>query len=213
MTEPKPLDRNQLAARIARDIPDGWHVNLGIGMATLIADHVAEDREIVFHSENGMLGMGPAPAAGAIDPWVINAGKQHVTLNRGGCYFHHADSFAIVRGGHLDLCVMGALEVSQKGDLANWATSVDAAPAVGGAMDLAVGARRIWIMMDHTAKNGAPKLVDTCRYPLTAPAVVSRIYTDLGTFDVAEGGLRTVDLVDGLSLEELRARTGARIIA
>jgi 3-oxoadipate CoA-transferase beta subunit len=207
-----PRTRDQLAARIARDIPEGWYVNLGIGMPTLIADHVPDSREVVFHSENGLLGMGPAPAADAVDPWIINAGKQHVTLVAGASYFHHADSFAIVRGGHLDLCVMGALEVAENGDLANWATNPGAAPAVGGAMDLAAGARRIWIMMDHCAKDGSPKLVRHCRYPLTAPGVVTRVYTDLASFEVGEGGLRVTDMVDGLTLEDLRARTEARIL-
>lgn len=206
------MKRNELAARIARDIPPGWYVNLGIGMPTLVADHVNPASEVVFHSENGLLGMGAAPAEAEVDRWLINAGKQYVTLVPGGSYFHHADSFAIVRGGHLDLCLMGALEVAENGDLANWATNPDAAPAVGGAMDLAAGAKRIWIMMDHETKDGRPKLVRRCRYPLTAPGVVSRIYTNLAVFDVGQGGLHLVDILAGLGLEELRQRTEAAIL-
>jgi 3-oxoadipate CoA-transferase beta subunit len=208
----KPLSRAQIAARIARDIPEGWYVNLGIGVPTLVADHVPEGREVIFHSENGILGMGPAPDEGDVDPWLINAGKQHVTLRRGGCYFHHADSFAIIRGGHLDLCVLGAYEVAANGDLANWATSEnDTAPAVGGAMDLAVGARRVWVAMNHTTKDGQPRLVERCGYPLTAPRAVNRVYTDLAVLDVTPEGLRVIDMVPGLALDELQNRTGAKL--
>lgn len=208
-----PLDRNQMAHRAARDIPEGWYVNLGIGIPTLIANQVPTDREVIFQSENGLLGIGPAPAADRVDPWLINAGKQPVTLLRGAALMHQADSFAMIRGRHLDLCVLGAFEVSERGDLANWATlDTDAAPAVGGAMDLAVGAKRVWVLMEHTTRDGAPRLVQSCTYPLTARRVVSRIYTNLAVFDVEDGGLRLVETVPGLTLEELRRRTAARIL-
>ena len=183
-----PFDRTAMAARVAQDIPEGWFVNLGIGMPTMVADHIPPQREVIFHSENGILGMGPAPAADAVDPWLINAGKQPVTLLPGASLFHHADSFAIIRGGHLDLCVLGAFEVAANGDIANWATSEnDSAPAVGGAMDLTAGARRLWVLMEHTTKDGKPKLVEACSYPLTAAGVVSRVYTNLAVLDVVKG--------------------------
>ena len=210
--EPTSLTRVQMAARLARDIPEGWCVNLGIGLPTMIADAIPSDREVIVHSENGILGMGPAPAADNADPWLINAGKQQVTLRTGGSFLHHADSFALIRGGHIDLCVLGAYEVAENGDFANWATSdTDAAPAVGGAMDLAVGARRIWVVMEHETREGAPKIVQRCSYPLTAPAVVSRIYTNLAVIDVTERGLEVVELVPGLTFDALQARTGARL--
>ena len=199
-----------MAARLARDIPEGWYVNLGIGMPTMVSDHVPLEREVVFHSENGVLGMGPAPAPADRDPWLINAGKQHVTLRPGGSYFHHADSFAIIRGGHLDLCVLGAFEVAENGDIANWATSEnDFAPAVGGAMDLAAGARRLWVIMEHSTKDGRPKLVRRCGYPLTAVGAVKRIYTNLAVLDVTPAGFSVVDILPGLSRDDLQARTGA----
>ncbi len=205
-----PLTRVQMAQRVATDIPEGWFVNLGIGIPTLVADHIPADREVLLHSENGLLGMGPAPSPTKIDPWLINAGKQHVTLQPGGAFFHHADSFAMIRGGHLDLCVLGAFEVACNGDLANWATSAaDAAPAVGGAMDLAVGAKRAWVMTEHTTRDGAPKLVERCSYPLTALGCVSRIYTNLATLEVAGDRFVVIDMVDGLTLDELQARTGS----
>jgi 3-oxoadipate CoA-transferase beta subunit len=197
--------RDEMAARIARDIPEGAYVNLGIGLPTLVANHLARDKEVFLHSENGMLGMGPAPAAGQEDPDLVNAGKQPVTLLTGGAYFHHADSFAMIRGGHVDICVLGAFQVSVAGDLANWHTGEpDTIPAVGGAMDLAVGARRVFVMMEHLTKKGDPKIVDRCTYPLTGVRCVSRIYTDLAVLDVTPGGLVVVDLVDGLSLAELK---------
>jgi 3-oxoadipate CoA-transferase beta subunit len=200
--------RDEMAARIARDIPDGSYVNLGIGLPTLVANHLAPDREVFLHSENGILGMGPAPARGEEDPDLLNAGKQPVTLLAGGAYFHHADSFAMIRGGHVDICVLGAFQVSVAGDLANWHTGEpDTIPAVGGAMDLAAGARRVFVMMEHLTKKGDPKVVARCTYPLTAARCVSRIYTDLAVLDVAPGGLTVVDLVDGLSLAELRRCT------
>ena len=206
----KPWTRAQMAARAGFDIPEGWYVNLGIGMPTMIADHVPADREVIFHSENGVLGMGPAPAKDAVDPWLINAGKQHVTLLRGGAYVHHADSFAMIRGGHLDLCVLGAFEVAENGDIANWATSEnDTAPAVGGAMDLAAGAKRLWAIMEHTTKDGRPKLVQRCTYPLTALAAVKRVYTNLAVLDVRHDGFHVIDIAPGLSREALQARTDA----
>jgi 3-oxoadipate CoA-transferase beta subunit len=206
----KPLSRNEMAARIARDIPEGWYVNLGIGVPTLVADHVPEEREVIFHAENGILGIGPAPDADHVDPWLINAGKQYVSLRAGGSYIHHADSFSVIRGGHLDLCVLGAYEVAENGDVANWATSVnDTAPAVGGAMDLAVGAKRLWVAMEHTTKDGRPRLVRRCSYPLTALAAVSRVYTNLAVLDVTPGGFRVVDMVPGLSLKDLQEQTDA----
>ena len=205
-----PLTRTEMAARLARDIPEGWYVNLGIGIPTIVADHVPLDREVVFHSENGVLGMGPAPPADQRDPWLINAGKQHVTLRPGGAYVHHADSFAMIRGGHLDLCVLGAFEVAENGDIANWATSEnDTAPAVGGAMDLAVGAKRLWAVMEHTTKDGRSRLVRRCTYPLTAPGAVSRVYTNLAVLDVTPEGFRVVEMAPGLTLDALQARTDA----
>jgi 3-oxoadipate CoA-transferase beta subunit len=208
----KPLSRTQMAQRLAHDIPEGWYVNLGIGMPTQVADHVPAGREVIFHSENGVLGMGPAPAKEAIEPWLINAGKQYVTLVKGGAYVHHADSFAMIRGGHLDLCVLGAFEVAENGDIANWATSEnDTAPAVGGAMDLAAGAKRLWVMMEHTTKDGRPKLVKRCGYPLTAVGAVSRVYTNLAVLDITPRGFAVVEMCPGLSLAELQARTGAEL--
>jgi 3-oxoacid CoA-transferase B subunit len=208
-----PFDRSAMAARVAQDIPEGWFVNLGIGMPTMVADHIPPEREVIFHSENGILGMGPAPAADAVDPWLINAGKQPVTLVPGASLFHHADSFAIIRGGHLDLCVLGAFEVAANGDIANWATSEnDSAPAVGGAMDLTAGARRLWVLMEHTTKDGKPKLVEACSYPLTAAGVVSRVYTNLAVLDVVKGrGFVLVEAAPGVGVEEIRARTAAPV--
>lgn len=202
-----------MAARVAEDIPEGWYVNLGIGIPTLIADQVPKEREVIFQSENGILGMGPAPSAEAIDPWLINAGKQYVTLQPGGAYFHHADSFAIIRGGHLDLCVLGAFEVAANGDIANWATSEsDSAPAVGGAMDLAAGVRRLWVVMEHTTKEGRPRLVDRCSYPLTALGAVHRIYTNLAVINVTPRGFEVEEMVPGLAFAELQHVTGAKLV-
>jgi 3-oxoadipate CoA-transferase beta subunit len=213
LSEFKPLSRAQMAARVARDIPDGWYVNLGIGIPTMVADHVPLEREVVFHSENGILGMGPAPPEDQIDRWLVNAGKQYVTLRPGGSYFHHADSFAMIRGGHLDLCVLGAFQVAENGDIANWATSEnDTAPAVGGAMDLAAGARRLWVVMEHTTKDGTSKLVRKCSYPLTAVGAVKRVYTNLATLDVTPEGFRIVDMAAGLTLDALQARTDAPLL-
>ena len=189
--------KDQMAARVAQDMPDGAYVNLGIGMPTLVANHLPQGLEIILHSENGILGMGPAPAQVDEDFDLINAGKQPVTLLPGGAYFHHNDSFAMMRGGHLDICVLGAFQVSERGDLANWHTGeADAIPAVGGAMDLAIGAKQTWVMMDLLTKQGQSKVVRDCTYPLTGLACVSRIYTDLATLEVTDQGLRLVDVVD-----------------
>ena len=210
----KRLTRDQMAARVARDIPDGAVVNLGIGLPTLVANHLPNDREVLLHSENGVLGMGPAPAEGQEDWDLINAGKQPVTLLDGGSYFHHADSFAMMRGGHLDFCVLGAFQVSVSGDLANWHTgAADAIPAVGGAMDLAIGAKKTYVMMDHQTKSGESKIVPLCSYPLTGVGCVSRIYTDLATIDVTPQGLRVIDMVEGLDLAELQRLSGVPLSA
>jgi 3-oxoadipate CoA-transferase beta subunit len=210
----RPLSRNRMAARAATNIPEGWYVNLGIGIPTLIANHVPPEREVIFQSENGLLGFGPAPEADQIDPFVINAGKQNVTLLKGAALLHQADSFAMIRGRHLDLCVLGAFQVAANGDIANWATSNnDAAPAVGGAMDLALGARRVWVMMEHTTKDGAPRLVEACTYPLTALGVVSRVYTNLAVLDVTPDGFKLIEIVEGLTLHELQKVTAAPILA
>lgn len=210
----KRLTRNELAARVARDIPDGAVVNLGIGLPTLVANHLPKDREVLLHSENGVLGMGPAPAAGAEDWDLINAGKQAVTLLPGGSYFHHADSFDMMRGGHIDVCVLGAFQVSTGGDLANWHTGApDAIPAVGGAMDLAVGAKKTYVMMEHLTKAGESKIVPVCTYPLTGVGCVSRVYTDLATIDITPQGLRVIDRVEGLSFEELVRLSGVPLLA
>jgi 3-oxoadipate CoA-transferase beta subunit len=206
----KPMSRQEMAARAARDVPEGWYVNLGIGMPTLIADYVPLEREVVIHSENGILGMGPAPKPEEVNPWLINAGKQLVTLRPGGSYSHHADSFAMIRGGHIDLCVLGGFQVAENGDVANWATSEnDTAPAVGGAMDLAAGAKRLWVIMEHTTKTGEAKLVKKCSYPLTAPGVVTRVYTNLAVIDVTPTGFAVVDMVPGMTLAELQKVTDA----
>jgi 3-oxoadipate CoA-transferase beta subunit len=201
--------KDELAARVAQDIPEGATVNLGIGQPTLVANHIPASREVLLHSENGILGMGPAPAKGMEDYDLINAGKQPVTLLPGGAYFHHADSFAMMRGGHLDICVLGAFQVSASGDLANWHTGeADAIPAVGGAMDLAVGAKQTWVMMDLQTKQGQSKLVQACSYPLTGIGCVKRVYTDLATLACTPQGLEVIDMVEGLGLEELSALIG-----
>ncbi|MSP35189.1 MAG: 3-oxoacid CoA-transferase subunit B [Limnohabitans sp.] len=201
--------KDELAARVARDIPEGATVNLGIGQPTLVANHIPPTLEILLHSENGILGMGPAPAAGQEDYDLINAGKQPVTLLPGGAFFHHADSFAMMRGGHLDICVLGAFQVSATGDLANWHTGeVGAIPAVGGAMDLAIGAKQTWVMMDLLTKQGQSKLVSACSYPLTGIGCVKRVYTDLATLVCTANGLLVIDMVPGLTLEALSELIG-----
>jgi 3-oxoadipate CoA-transferase beta subunit len=201
-------NRDQMAARVAADINEGAVVNLGIGLPTLVANHLPAGAEIILHSENGVIGMGPAPAPGEEDYDLINAGKQPVTLLAGGSYFHHADSFAMMRGGHLDICVLGAFQVSNTGDLANWHTGApDAIPAVGGAMDLAIGAKKTWVMMELLTKTGDSKLVQACTYPLTGIGCVSRIYSDLAVIDLGPDGAKVVELVEGMSLEQLQALT------
>jgi 3-oxoadipate CoA-transferase beta subunit len=208
----KPWTRDELAARVARDIPEGWYVNLGIGIPTLVGNYVPPDREVVLHSENGVVGMGPAPSPEDLNPWLVNASRQHVTLVTGASYMNHADSFALVRGGHLDLCVLGGFQVAQNGDLANWSRSAnDRAPAIGGAMDLAVGAKRIWVVMEHTTKTGEKRILTRCTYPLTAPACVKRVYTDLAVLDVTPRGFVVLDTVTGLPLDELQARSDAEL--
>ncbi|WP_312710081.1 3-oxoacid CoA-transferase subunit B [Stenotrophomonas sp.] len=203
------LSREQMAARVARDIPEGAYVNLGIGLPTTVANFLPADKEIFLQSENGLLGMGPAPAPGHEDPDLINAGKQPVTLLTGGCYFHHADSFAMMRGGHLDICVLGAFQVSVHGDLANWSTgAADAIPAVGGAMDLAIGAKQVFVMMDLFTKNGESKLVADCSYPLTGLRCVSRVYTDVAVFDLGPKGATVLEMVEGMDIAQLRELTG-----
>jgi 3-oxoadipate CoA-transferase, beta subunit len=206
--------KEQLAQRVARDIHDGAYVNLGIGMPTLVANHLPAGIEVVLHSENGILGMGPAPAPGREDYDLINAGKQPVTLLPGGAFFHHADSFAMMRGGHLDICVLGAFQVSATGDLANWHTGEkDAIPAVGGAMDLAIGAKQTWVMMDLLTKKGESKIVSSCSYPLTGIACVKRIYSDLATLECTPQGLKLIERVEGLSHAELERLVGLPIAA
>ena len=212
MSTYKPRTKQEVAHRVAQDIPEGAYVNLGIGQPTLVANFIPREREVILQSENGILGMGPAPAVGLEDFDLINAGKQPVTLLRGGAFFHHADSFAMMRGGHIDICVMGAFQVSAKGDLANWSTGEEGAiPAVGGAMDLAAGAKETWVMMDLLTKKGESKLVSACTYPLTGVACVSRVYADLATLACSPDGLSLIDIVDGLSVQELSAMIGLPI--
>ena len=206
--------KDELAKRVAQDIHDGAYVNLGIGMPTLVANHLPQGVEVVLHSENGILGMGAAPEPGQEDYDLINAGKQPVTLLPGGAFFHHADSFAMMRGGHLDICVLGAFQVSATGDLANWSTGeAGSIPAVGGAMDLAIGAKQTWVMMDLLTKKGESKLVQQCTYPLTGLACVKRVYTDLATFACTTDGLQLIDAVQGLSREALEGIVGLPIKA
>jgi 3-oxoadipate CoA-transferase beta subunit len=201
--------REEIARRVARDIPEGAYVNLGIGLPTLVANHFPEDRQLVLHSENGILGVGPTPPPGEEDPDLINAGKEPVTILPGGAFFHQADSFAMIRGGHLDVCVLGAFQVSVGGDLANWHTGAPhAIPAVGGAMDLASGARRLFVMMEHQTRQGESKVVERCTYPITGRGCVSRIYTDLAIMDVTPEGLAVSETCDGLSWDELTHRSG-----
>ena len=210
----KPLDRIGIAARIAQDIPEGWFVNLGIGIPTAVSDFVPEDREVIFHGENGVIGIGPAPALGSENPYLVNAGAQPITIRTGGAYVHHADSFAIARGGHLDLCVLGAFEVAENGDIANWARSPhEPVKQVGGAMDLAVGAQRLWVAMEHNTKaGGSSRIRRVCSYPLTAKGTVRRVYTDLAVLDVTPAGFVVRDMVAGLTFEALQDRTEARLL-
>ncbi|WP_281355063.1 3-oxoacid CoA-transferase subunit B [Pseudomonas izuensis] len=213
MAEMKKLTRIEMAQRVARDIPDGAYVNLGIGVPTLVANHLHPHREIILHSENGVLGMGPAPVPGEEDEDLINAGKEPVTLVPGGAFFHHADSFAMIRGGHLDYCILGAFQVSVRGDLANWHTGqADAIPAVGGAMDLASGAKNVYVMMEHLTREGASKIVERCSYPVTGMGCVSRIYTDLAVIDVTRSGLEVIEICTDLSFDALCELTGVQLL-
>lgn len=206
------LTRRQIAWRAAQDLPDGAYVNLGIGLPTLVSNFVPTDREVVFHAENGVLGQGPAPAPGEEDPDLINAGRGFITLVRGGAIVHHNDAFVIIRGGHLDCTLLGAFQVSALGDLANWATDDPTfPPGLGGAMDLAVGAKEVRVLLEHTTKDGRPRLVERCTYPLTAVRCVKRIYTNLAVLDVTDGGFMVREVVPGLSREALQAKTGAPI--
>lgn len=209
----QPLDRDGIARRIARDIPEGWFVNLGIGIPTKVSDFVT-DREVIFHAENGVIGIGPAPSENEINPYLVNAGVQHITLITGAALVHHADSFAIARGGHLDLCVLGAFEVAENGDIANWARSPDEpVKQVGGAMDLAVGAKQLWVAMEHNTKGGGgSRIRKACSYPLTAKGVVKRVYTDLAVLEVTPAGFKVLDMVDGLTPETLQNRTEAALL-
>lgn len=210
MTPIKTLTREEMAARLAQDIPEGWYVNLGIGAPTLVANYVAAEREVIFHSENGLLGVGPKPDDENIEPWLINAGKQYITLVNGASTFDSAESFGIIRGGHLDLAVLGGYEVAENGDLANWSTGAnDAGPAVGGAMDLGAGAKQVWVLMDHTTKSGQSKLVKQCTYPLTALGTVTRIYTNIAVIDVTPNGFKLREAAPGLTFDDIQARTDA----
>lgn len=216
MREQKPIagrTRQEMARRLAQDIPDGSYVNLGIGIPELVAKFVPEDREFIYHTENGLLGMGPSPEPGTGDPELINAGKRQVTAIPGAAYFHQADSFAMIRGGHLDLCVLGALQVSKGGDLANWSTGApDAIPAVGGAMDLVAGVKSIYVITQHCTRSGDPKLVETCTYPLTGRGVVDRIYTDLAVIEITADGFQLIELSPGVDFDQVKELTGAPLM-
>ena len=208
----KGWDKNEMAQKAALDIPDGAYVNLGIGMPELVAGFVPEGREVIYHTENGLLGMGPTPEPGKEDPELINAGKKNVTAIKGACYFHHADSFTMIRGKHIDVCVLGALQVSQEGDLANWSTGAkNAIPAVGGAMDLVAGVKTIFVITKHLTKNGDPKIVEKCAYPLTGKQVVDRIYTNYAIIDVTEDGLFVKEMAPGVDFDFLQKHTGAKL--
>jgi 3-oxoadipate CoA-transferase beta subunit len=205
--------REEMAKRTALDIPDGSYVNLGIGIPEMVAQYVPEGREVIYHTENGLLGMGPAPAEDEVDPELINAGKKAVTVNPGASFFHHADSFAMIRGQHIDVCVLGAMQISEQGDLANWSTGEpDAIPAVGGAMDLVAGVKTIYVITQHCTKSGEPKLVESCSYPLTGKAVVTRIYTDLAVIDVTPAGFEVTELAPGINFDYVQERTGCKLL-
>lgn len=205
--------REEMAQRLAQDIPNGSYVNLGIGIPELVARFVPEGRTLIYHTENGLLGMGPSPEEGEGDPELINAGKRHVTANPGAAFFHHADSFSMIRGGHIDLCVLGAMQVSQHGDLANWSTGApDAIPAVGGAMDLCAGVKSVYVITQHTTKQGEAKLVERCTYPLTGVGVITRVYTDLAVIDVTPEGFKVAELSPGVDYDYVQQRTGAPLI-
>ena len=209
LTACKPWTREQIATRAAHDIPEGWYVNVGIGIPVLVPNYVPPEREVIIHSENGILGMGPTPAADKINPWLIDASKKYVTLRPGGSYMHHADSFAMIRGGHLDLCVLGAFQVAENGDFANWSKSDTDMPSVGGAMDLAVGAKKVWLVMDHTTKEGESKLLRRCTYPLTAVGAAKRVYTNLAVIDIDADGFVVRDMAPGLTFQALQDVTDA----
>jgi len=212
MSNYTPRSVDEIAKRVAQDIEEGMYVNLGIGQPTKVADFLPKDKDIFLHSENGVLGMGPAPEEADRDGDLINAGKQYITLLKGGSYFHHGDSFAMIRGGHIDLCVLGAFEVAKNGDIANWFLGrLKDIPAVGGAMDLAVGAKKVYVIMDHVSKNGEPKIVESLNLPITGEKCVNRIYTDLAVIDITEQGLVVRDMVDGLTFDELQSKTGATL--
>ncbi|MDF1808645.1 MAG: 3-oxoacid CoA-transferase subunit B [Phycisphaerales bacterium] len=205
--------REEMAKRLAQDIHNGSYVNLGIGIPELVAKYVPEGRTLIYHTENGLLGMGPSPETGSGDPELINAGKRQVTANPGAAFFHHADSFAMIRGGHIDLCVLGAMQVSKNGDLANWSTGApDAIPAVGGAMDLVAGVKSVYVITQHCTKHGEPKLVESCTFPLTGCKVIDRIYTDLAVIDVTDKGFQLVELSPGIDFDYVQSKTGAEIL-
>ncbi len=205
-------DRAEMARKVALDIPDGSYVNLGIGIPEMVADFIPKDREVIYQTENGLLGMGPVPTEGKGDRELVNAGKKYITAIKGASYFHHADSFTMIRGGHIDICVLGAMQVSQEGDLANWSTGAkDAIPAVGGAMDLVAGVKRIFVITQHVTKHGDPKIVEHCTFPLTGKGVVERIYTNLAILDVTDQGLFIKELAPNVDFEYLQERTGAQI--
>lgn len=209
----KGWTREEMAQRLAQDIPNGSYVNLGIGIPEMVAKFVPEGRTFIYHTENGLLGMGPSPEENAGDPELINAGKRHVSAIPGAAFFHHADSFAMIRGGHIDLCVLGAMQVSQQGDLANWSTGApDAIPAVGGAMDLVAGVKSVYVITQHCTKTGEPKLVESCTFPLTGCKCIDRIYTDLAVIDVTDEGFKLVELCPGVEFEEVQQRTGAPLL-
>jgi 3-oxoadipate CoA-transferase beta subunit len=213
-TERIGWSRDEMAQKAAQDIHDGAYVNLGIGMPELIAEHVPEGIEVICHTENGLLGMGPVPAAGEEDIELINAGKKYVTAIKGACYFHHADSFTMIRGGHLDISILGALQVCEKGDLANWSTGKPGAiPAVGGAMDLVAGVKNVWVITDHNTKDGQFKIVNNCSFPLTGKGVVNTIYTNLAIIDVTENGLKVREMAPGVSFDYLQERTEPTLIS
>jgi 3-oxoacid CoA-transferase B subunit len=209
-----PLSLNDMACRLARDIPDGAYVNLGIGLPSMVANYVSDEREVIYHSENGILGVGPSPKPGEENPELINASKQFITVVVGGAFFDNSESFTMMRGGHIDIAVLGAYQVSERGDLANWATNDEKyPPAVGGAMDLAVGAKQLFVLMRHVTADKVPKILNECTYPLTGAGVVARIYTDLAVIYVTPEGLRVHELHPGNSFEEVQALTGARLLA
>jgi len=214
-TENRPgWSRDEMAQRAALDIPDSTYVNLGIGMPELVAKYVPAGREVIYHTENGLLGMGPAPAAGQEDPELINAGKRQITAVPGAAYFHHADSFTMIRGHHIDICVLGAMQVAENGDLANWSTGAPGAiPAVGGAMDLVAGVETIYVITQHCTRDGEPKLIESCTYPLTGPGVVNRVYTDLAVIDITPKGFEVIELAPGVSFDYVQERTGAKLIS